>query len=237
MVDSLIGIDTDVFLWLNSMHNPFWDIFMKIATGRFIWIGLYLSIIYALWRAYGWKGMLVVFCLCCLAVACADQITASLLRPYFERLRPANLDNPISMMVHVVDGYRGGRFGFPSSHAANTFAVATMLSLVFRRSRFTIAIFAWALLNCYSRIYLGLHYPGDLIVGIFIGLFCGLILYFVALLVRAYLVGDDKWGMNDPALSAFILGRKISYRAVDVVIAVELLTVCAIFLCEVSLLF
>ncbi|MDE6794825.1 MAG: phosphatase PAP2 family protein, partial [Muribaculaceae bacterium] len=180
MIDYLIDLDTNVFLWFNSSHSPFWDVVMKMASGKIIWVGLYLALIYAIWRAYGWRTTLVMVLAAGAAVALADQISASLLRPIFERMRPANPDNPISPLVHIVDGYRAGRYGFPSSHAANTFAVATLMSLLFKQPRFTIAIFLWALLNCYSRIYLGVHYPGDLLFGMTIGLIIGWIIYGVA---------------------------------------------------------
>lgn len=235
MIEYVINLDGDVFLWLNSFHNLFWDVFMKIATGRIIWGFFYLAIIIALFRAYGWKTALLMILFSCVAVACADQITASLLRPYFERLRPAHIENPISEFVHIVDGYRGGRFGFPSSHAANTFAAAVFLSLVFKRWRFTVAIFIWAILNCYSRIYLGVHYPGDLLAGIIIGSILGLICFFIANFINNGFRGFHKIGQSDPLLKAYIGGVKFCYRAPDIAILVEFLTILGIFIFVVSL--
>ena len=237
MLETLIGADTELFLWFNSFHNPFWDIFMRIVSGRIIWIGLYISLLYALWRAYGWKNMLIIGIACGIAVACADQLTASVLRPYFGRMRPANPDNPLSEIVHIVDGYRSGRFGFPSSHAANTFVVATLLSLVFRRLRFTIAIFCWALLNCYSRLYLGVHYPGDLLAGIIIGFSCGLFFYFIVRLLNGYIATDRRLGRSDKNLRAIVFGHIVKYQAVDIAIIMELLTVAGVLICEISFLY
>lgn len=230
MLENVIGIDTDLFLWLNSYHNSYWDIFMKMVSAKFTWVVMYVIIILALWKAYGWRSMLIVAIGTMIAVALADQATASLLRPFFERLRPAHIDNPISPFVHIVDGSRGGAYGFPSSHAANTFATATLLSLVFRRWQFTVAIFIWAILNCYSRIYLGMHYPGDLIAGILIGFLFGLILYFIVTIINNSLRWCHHLGKRDPLLTGYIGGIRIRYRAYQLVIFFEFLTFIAILL-------
>ena len=216
MGEYLINLDTEIFLWFNSRNNLFWDIAMKMATGKLIWIGLYLSLIYAMYKAYGWKTTLVMAVMSGLAVTAADQMTASVLRPIFERLRPANLNNPISHLVHIVDGYRSGGFSFPSCHAANTFALATLTSLLFRRWRFTVAIVFWAIVNCYSRIYLGVHYPGDLLAGTVIGCLCGGIFYVVGRLIISYWSGCTVPGATDRKRVASFNGKKFYYRPVDV---------------------
>lgn len=96
------------------------------------------------------------------------------------RLRPSNPANPLSEMVHIVGGYRGGSYGFPSCHAANSFALASFLILLFANRKLSLFIFAWAVLNSYSRVYLGVHYPGDLLVGAIIGTAAGLAMAFAA---------------------------------------------------------
>lgn len=96
------------------------------------------------------------------------------------RLRPSNPENPLSEMVHIVGGYRGGSYGFPSCHAANSFALASFLILLFANRKLSLFIFAWAVLNSYSRVYLGVHYPGDLLVGAIIGTAAGLAMAFAA---------------------------------------------------------
>ena len=105
---------------------------------------------------------------------------ATLIRPEVCRLRPSNPENPLSEMVHIVGGYRGGSYGFPSCHAANSFALASFLTLLFANRKLSLFIFAWAVLNSYSRVYLGVHYPGDLLVGAIIGTAAGLAMAFVA---------------------------------------------------------
>lgn len=188
MGELIIALDTDIFLWLNSHHAPFWDRFMYAASGRAIWVPFYLSILYTVYLSYGIRTMVLMGLMSVVAVASADQLCATLLRPIFERMRPANLENPISELVHIVEGYRGGRYGFPSCHAANTFACASLTSLLFRRWQFTVFIILWAVLVCYSRIYLGVHYPGDILVGLSIGTVCGSLSYACAGIVLGLFV-------------------------------------------------
>ena len=157
VLNELVNIDTNIFLSINRMHSPFFDYFMSTYSGKWIWVPMY---------------EVALFCLIAVAlvITLADQTGATLIRPYVGRLRPANLENPISDMVHIVNGYRGGSYGFPSCHAANTFGLAFFISFLFRKRWLTVFFMGWALLTCYSRIYLGVHYPGDLLVGALIGL-------------------------------------------------------------------
>lgn len=222
-MDYLLSLDTDIFLWFNSRHAPYWDVVMKMATGKLIWVPMYVALLLAYCRAYGWRSMIVAVVLTALAVTAADQICASLIRPYFERLRPSNPDNPLSEFVHLVNGYRAGKYGFPSCHAANTFAAVTFTSLVFNRWKFTLFILAWAVLNCYSRVYLGVHYPGDLLVGSVVGCMCGALAFLIgSVLVRVYHL--ETLGNKDQLGRSFIMGRVVSYRPSDLVIVVGLLT-------------
>lgn len=237
MIDQLIEIDTNVFLWLNSSHTSFWDIFMKMASGKIIWAFMYLALIFAIWRAWGWRTTVVMVVASALVVLFADQVSSSLLRPLFERLRPAHPENPISPMVHIVDGYRAGRYGFPSSHAANTFAIATFMSLLFKRTKFTFFMFFWALLNCYSRIYLGVHYPGDLLFGIVIGSLIGWIVYLVSVIVIRNWKGCVEPGPHAKVYRANVGGIKFRYRPTDVPILIEIMTILAMVLCAVSIFF
>lgn len=145
-----------------------------------IWIPFYIAILATVYRCYGWRTMLLMGAMAGFAIAATDQTCASLLRPILRRLRPANPDNPISEYVHIVNGYRGGKYGFPSCHAANTFAVVALTSLLFKRWTYTISIAAWAAIVSYSRMYLGVHYPGDILTGMLVGLFYGSVFYVCA---------------------------------------------------------
>ena len=113
-----------------------------------------------------------------LVITLADQISSGICKPYFARFRPTQ-DPELMYLIDIVNGYRGGRFGFTSSHAANTFAVAVFLSLVIKSKPLTYILCIWACLNAYSRIYLGVHYPGDILFGTLTGIAVGGITYYL----------------------------------------------------------
>lgn len=163
-------IDTSVFLALNGAHSPFFDTFMWLYTGRFIWVPFYAAILIMLVRAWGWRRALILAVATGVCVALADQICATLLRPVFCRPRPSNLaESPIANLVMTFNNYRGGRYGFPSCHGANSFALAVATIMIVRNWRYSACMLLWAVMNCYTRVYLGVHYPGDLIAGALIG--------------------------------------------------------------------
>ena len=188
-MDRLQELDTQLFLFFNGLNHQFVDPFMAAFSGRWIWVPLYVALAaVVVWR-YGWKRGFVIIAMIGIAVGAADYISASIIRPVIQRMRPANLDNPLSDLVHVVSGYRGGRYGFPSCHAANTVAVALFLSMVFRYCRMIVLTLAvWVLLNCYSRMYLGVHYPGDIVAGALVGLLAGLIAYRVTFAAVSFIM-------------------------------------------------
>ena len=165
----LNDLDSQLLLAINGLHNPYFDTFMYAYSGKWIWIPMYAALVYVLFRNLSWRVALACLVGVALTITFADQIGASVIRPWVERLRPANLENPLSEYVHIVNGYRGGSYGFPSCHAANTFGLACFLGLLLRKRWLTVYMVFWALLTCYSRAYLGVHYPGDLLVGALVG--------------------------------------------------------------------
>lgn len=173
MINEIIELDSNILLWFNELNALYFDPIMKDLSGRAIWIPFYVAIsAMFVWR-FGWKKGLILIIAIGVAVGLSDMICARLIRPFFQRLRPAHLDNPLSVFVHIVDGYRGGRYGFPSCHAANSFALAVCSSVLLRVKNYSVFILFWALLLCYTRMYLGVHYPGDLLVGAMVGSLIG----------------------------------------------------------------
>ncbi len=177
IIQQLESLDTRLFLDLNGLHSEWLDGFMYLVSGRFSWIPFYTSFLVLLLVNYRWKTALSV-CMCAaLVVLLCDQAASGFLKPLVERLRPSNEDNPISGMVHIVNGYRGGRYSFPSSHSANTWGVTFLAMFLAKRKLLTIFLACWAFLVSYSRIYLGVHYPGDLLVGFAIAYLCAGVVY------------------------------------------------------------
>ena len=170
ILQELVEIDTDLLLAINGRHSPFWDSFMNDFSGKLIWVPMYAAILYVVWKNFSWKVAILSVVAVALTITFADQVCSSLIRPAVERLRPSNLASPIADLVHIVDGHRGGRYGFPSCHAANTWGLALFLHLLLRNKWLSLYMAAWALVTCYSRAYLGLHYPGDLLVGALVGM-------------------------------------------------------------------
>lgn len=175
----LSDIDARLLLIVNGAHSPFFDSVMWCISGRWIWVPFYAVLAYLLFRRMSWKRASICLVTIGLIILAADQTCATLIRPEIGRLRPANLNNPLSSFVRVVNGYRGGRYGFPSCHAANTFALAVFMSLVIRHKWFTVMMFSWAFIVSYSRMYLGVHYFGDLFCGATIGSLFAVLFYYL----------------------------------------------------------
>jgi undecaprenyl-diphosphatase len=169
LLEAIRNIDRDIFVFLNSHHTEFWDPIMVLISERFFWVPAYIALIVYLIYTFGRRGyMKLVIVL--LAVGTADLISSKFFKPNFARLRPCH-DPDLSEVINIVSGC-GGQFGFISSHAATTFALATFMFIVLppRYHWFKLFLFLWAATISYSRIYLGVHYPGDVLAGATLGI-------------------------------------------------------------------
>src|SRR5258708_2597210 len=155
-MQTLIDLDKKLLLFLNGLNNPFLDPIMYYATITFFWLPLYLFLIFLIFKNYK-KDTWSILLGAAITIILADQITTSLMKPFFARLRPSQ-EPSLQSLVHLVNGYKGGLYGFASSHAANTFGTALFVWLVlnpiYKRAGW---IFIWAVFMTYTRIYLGVH--------------------------------------------------------------------------------
>ncbi len=171
-VHSIVSADQELFLWLNGLHTPWLDTVMYWVTYKYTWIPLYILLIGLTIRAEGWKKGGFIIIAVVLAVAAADKVTSGFMKPYFLRLRPCHDPSIQVVMHHVTDC--GGMYGFASSHASTSFALAiAWFSLLRRRVPQMVFLFLWASVYAYSRVYVGVHYPLDILVGALVGLLVG----------------------------------------------------------------
>ncbi len=174
-MDTLLQLDRELFLFLNGFHSPLWDNFFWIHTSVIIWVPFYLSLLYVIFKEQGKWGFITILAIVLLVVLC-DQISSTVLKDSIQRLRPSR-EPSLQGVVHLVNNKTSGMYGFVSGHATNSFGLALFTSLLIRFRWYTVFIMIWAAANSYSRIYMGVHYPGDIIGGTILGLSLGWLVY------------------------------------------------------------
>lgn len=167
-MNDLLVLDQQLFLFLNSLHATWLDPIMIAVSGKLTWIPLYLLIVYLVYRKQQWRGLLWFVVCAGLVILLADRISVLAFKDIFQRLRPCH-ESAIADYVYLPSGHKGGLYGFVSSHAANTFGIAVLTALFLQKRWATLLLLIWALWVSYSRIYMGVHYPGDVLCGAILG--------------------------------------------------------------------
>ncbi len=190
LIQQLNFYDTQLLLFLNGLHNTFFDGFMYTFTQIYVWIPFYLSIIYVILKSQKKEAAFWIILSLILCIVIADQVSSGFIKNTVQRLRPSR-DPALEGLIHTVNAYVGGMFGFTSSHAANTFSFALLSAIYFRNKNFSIAVISWSLMNCYTRIYLGVHYPLDIVGGLMVGFMTVLVIYIVMNKLKPALIQND----------------------------------------------
>ena len=168
-MEQLLEWDKAFFLYLNGHHTAWLDPVMMLFSHRLVWGPLYLTLLALIIKRHGRESWIPVVGIV-VTILLADQVCSGLLKPIVARLRPSH-EPSLDGLVHIVNGYRGGQYGFASSHAANTFGLAMFFILQYRQVwKWIWVLLPWAAVVSYTRIYLGVHYPGDVIAGALIGI-------------------------------------------------------------------
>ena len=183
MLDYIKQIDTSLTLLLNGSDCTFVDGIAITATSTIVWIPIAAVLLYLIIKKNKPFDSFLIVLGIGITIFLADQMASGICKPYFCRFRPTH-DPEIKHLIDIVNDYRGGKYGFFSSHAANTFAVATFLTYIFRNYKTAILLYSWALLNSWTRIYLGVHYLGDILTGIVWGLLVGVCTFHVIKFLR-----------------------------------------------------
>jgi undecaprenyl-diphosphatase len=185
-------LDQTAFLAVNGFRAPWADLFFFWISQKWVWIPVYAWVGWLFYRREGWRGLLYYGFLTGVAILLADQAASGLLKPWVARPRPCH-DPALDGLVNIVQGKCGGPYGFASSHASNFFALATLFGTWLGLSNMgKMSLFLVAGLVAYSRVYLGVHYPGDVLVGAILGVLSAILVIWLARKSQGWLKLETK---------------------------------------------
>jgi len=184
LLDKIIRFDKELMVHLNGLGSESWDQFWILATNQMSWIPLYLIFFYLIFSSLGWKKGLALVALTAVLITFSDQFTV-FLKDSFERLRPNN-DPSVNSMIRILKNNKS--FSFVSGHATTSMAVSLLMFLTLRKNfPYTWLFFIWPLMFAYSRIYIGVHFPMDVLCGALLGAGIGYLFYFLSLRMFSYM--------------------------------------------------
>lgn len=212
MLDSIINLDQAITLALNGSNSLFADGVMMLVTSTITWIPVGVIMLYIIIKNNELPHLLTIISMLVLCVLISNGLS-EVSKAVFERWRPS-VDPLLMYVVKVVNGYRESKFGFFSAHAANTMSITVFLSLLFKNARATLLFLLWSLLNGWSRVYLGVHYFGDVIVGFTVGMLVGNVLYFAYLKISKRFAKPNRVISSEYTRSGY-LARDIDFLSMS----------------------
>jgi len=228
MLEKILEVERALFLLLNNAHCPFGDQFMWLYSKTLTWIPVAVCFIFILFynNRTRWREILLILVVIVLVITLCDRFASGFCKPFFARFRPTHHPDFMNDVKTVFD-YRGGRFGFISSHAANGFGFAMVTSLIFRNKIYSFSLFLWATVSAYSRIYLGVHFISDIIPGILVGLFFGWVGYqlFVIIHKKSFTRLNPNAALVTPDSDVPEQKTRYVYKGLPLVLSVLLATV------------